>query len=669
MKTILTYSLLVLTLVFPTQGQNLLPYLQDTLKGITLHEIYIEEEVSSTQPLSFYKKDQFASVEDILERTSGVSLVRRGNYAMEPTFRGMSGGQVNVTIDGMRMFGACTDKMDPVTSYVEPNNLNSLSLDFPNLHGSSIGGNLNLKIKEPIFNADKSWSGMAGVGYHSVSNGMNSLLSLNHSKGKWAYRINSVYRNHGNFTADGGKKVAFSQYEKFNLSFSAKYKLATYALVKIDFLMDNAWNVGYPALPMDVGFAKARIFAVAHQKFFTNGWLDNMETKLYLNSIRHSMDDTQRPDVAMHMDMPGKSDTYGFYWNGQLKKIGKHQLSVKVDGYQNLSRAEMTMYAPGEDPMFMLTWPEVNRSVLGLFIAEVIALNKKLDLTINARIEGASSKIIDDFGKKQLEVFGYDTDKTFYELPKSLSSDLNWKIGENWNTGISLAYAERLPTVSEQFGFYLFNSQDGYDYIGNPELALEKAGKLEGSFTYTKGWGSVTGKAFFYQFEDYIMGIADETLSPMTIGANGVKIYQNIPFATLSGWEMQFQAKPVSWLNMNSSFAFTYGNDHNGNPLPLIPPLKNITALKIGNKKFKIQPETEWGLAQNRIDENFGEDKTPSYIVFHLRGTFQLKNQKSTTTINGGIENIFDRNYHQHLDWGNIPRPGRNIYLSLNYSF
>ena len=40
--------------------------------------------------------------------------------------------------------------------------------------------------------------------------------------------------------------------------------------------------------------------------------IDNWETKLYFNTITHTMDDTKRPVVPIHMDMPGWSDTYGF---------------------------------------------------------------------------------------------------------------------------------------------------------------------------------------------------------------------------------------------------------------------------------------------------------------------------------------------------------------------
>ena len=53
-----------------------------------------------------------------------------------------------VTIDGMRIFGACTDKMDPVTSYVEVSNLSEATISSGqqgSCHGNTIGGSIDLK--------------------------------------------------------------------------------------------------------------------------------------------------------------------------------------------------------------------------------------------------------------------------------------------------------------------------------------------------------------------------------------------------------------------------------------------------------------------------------------------------------------------------------------------
>jgi len=53
---------------------------------------------------------------EILEDNSSIQLVKRGGYAFEPVINGLTGGQTTITIDGMCVFGVCTDKMNPMTS-------------------------------------------------------------------------------------------------------------------------------------------------------------------------------------------------------------------------------------------------------------------------------------------------------------------------------------------------------------------------------------------------------------------------------------------------------------------------------------------------------------------------------------------------------------------------
>ena len=74
-------------------------------------------------------KGKVASIDEHLAELSHVNLVRRGSYAWEPVVNNMQIERVSTTIDGMKIFYACTDKMDPVTSYVESSNLQSILLN------------------------------------------------------------------------------------------------------------------------------------------------------------------------------------------------------------------------------------------------------------------------------------------------------------------------------------------------------------------------------------------------------------------------------------------------------------------------------------------------------------------------------------------------------------
>ena len=65
---------------------------------------------------------------------------------------------------------------------------------------------------------------------------------------------------------------------------------------------------------------------------------------------------------------------------------------------------------------------------------------------------------------------------------------------------------------------------------------------------------------------------------------------------------------------------------------------------------------------------DFGEDQTEAYAVCSLTfgKTFKFNNDSMYAKF--GVENIFDENYSTYTDWRNIPRMGRNFFLTLSYS-
>lgn len=108
------------------------------------------------------------SVDEFLASSDNISFIKRGAYAWEPLLNNMSSERSTITIDGMHIFGACTDKMDPVTSYIESNNLATIDIksgQAGNMHGSTIAGSIDLKRKNTAFTKNKQWKGGYQTGF------------------------------------------------------------------------------------------------------------------------------------------------------------------------------------------------------------------------------------------------------------------------------------------------------------------------------------------------------------------------------------------------------------------------------------------------------------------------------------------------------------------------
>jgi iron complex outermembrane receptor protein len=639
----------------------------DTAKIYPLNEvIVIRNSEQRDTTIDFYKANTSATTEEILSRSGSVQMIRRGNYGLEPNIRGFSAGQVSLTIDGMHIHGACTDKMDPITIYVEPQNLYSIDIATGTnglVFGSSLGGAVNVQLAEPTLSETKI---SAGSGYQSSAKAYNGNISVNTGTNQYALLINGVYRKSNNYKAGNGTTIPFSYYEKTNLSLAGRYQLSENEELKSDMLFDDGWNIGYPALTMDVGYAKARIYSLSYNFINNDNILSLCEVKAYRNDITHFMDDTHRPSIPMHMDMPGWSTTYGSYINTHFNFLENHATQIRVDFYRTFVRAEMTMYPPNGLPMFMLTLPDARRISGAIFVKDEWDISNDINASFNGRLENNNSLVTSEFGRQQLSVFGYNTENAKNTLLKSGTMNLTNRFSENINANFSIGYAERMPTMNESYGFYLYNRFDGFDYIGNPELQNEHSLQSEISTRFQTEFIQIKGTGFFNRINNFIIGAKDGTLSAMTIGAHGVKLFNNLPFATMRGFEFSLILHPQDNLDLISTTKYVQGTDNDSKPLQLIPPLKNLTSVRYRFENITIQNELEYASSQNSIRTSVGEQPTASYLLAHIRASYVLMIENLQVSLNGGVENIFDANYRDHLDWGNIPRPGRNIYLSAS---
>ncbi len=663
-------SALLAGLCFAANAQ--LRNVMDSTRTVELKpvSVFAKEKSASQQMVTFFKANDAATLEDILSRLPEIAMIRRGPYGMEPAIRSFSDGQINVLIDGMRMHGACTDKMDPTTIYIEPINLENLQLQTGGsgfLKGSAIGGTVDMKLAEPHFQDEQKVHGAVNSGFQSVSKGFYESAWLNYSAGRWALRASGTYRHNSNYTDGNGNEVPYSQFEKANYSFSARYRYSANTYLKADLLADDGWNIGYPALPMDVGNAKARMASLGLENEDRSRHWYHWTAKIYANQVHHQMDDTHRQNVPMHMDMPGQSSTLGAFAEGNRSLGNSQNLLVRADVSSTFLQASMTMYPLGEPPMYMLTWPDNRRNQAGASLVWQWHADSLVTVRVSGRADIVNSHLTSQEAKDQVSIVGSSESRT--DFLKNISAQVSRKFSQAWLATATLGYAERMPTAGELYGFYLFNARDGYDYIGSTTLKTENALNAEASLAWQKPGVRLQMNAFYSQIANHITGVVDPTLSTMTIGAKGVKVYQNLSNAMLTGLELSAQVKLLTKTEILSTLKYTHGVGNDNEPLPFISPLKNITSLRYLHNRFSAQLEYEATMAQNRINKNAGESPTPGYFLVNARLGYVPACCNNRFSLQAGVENIFNVAYREHLDWGNVLRPGRNAYMQLKYSF
>ena len=286
------------------------------------------------------------SVDEFLSSSDNISFIKRGAYAWEPLLNNMSTERSTVTIDGMHIFGACTDKMDPITSYVESNNLAAIDIKSGqegSLHGATVAGSIDLKRRSTPFSIERKWNGTYQSGFEFNNKQFFNLGNVSYSSNKFVADGSISYRKADNYYDGNDDEVKHSQYKKFNSSLGLAYKTSDLSSVRLDAIFDMAKDVGFPALPMDLSLSRALITSASYKQLFKEGLVRVIDSKVYFNAIEHYMDDTTRPENLVHMDMPGWSTTYGLVSKANVKK-NSYSSEIQLNAYDNLSIAEMRMY-------------------------------------------------------------------------------------------------------------------------------------------------------------------------------------------------------------------------------------------------------------------------------------------------------------------------------------
>lgn len=611
-------------------------------------------------------KGQAASIDEHLGELRNVNLVRRGSYAWEPVVNNMQTERLSTTIDGMKIFYACTDKMDPVTSYVESGNLQSISLNSgldgnPQATGN-IGGSLDLKLRKVGFDSDPrhinvsaghEWNG------HLQVYGADAALS-----GSRAYLNTGLfYRDADNYRTGGGEILKFSQFSKVNVFANAGLRLSDSDILESTLIFDRATDVGYPALNMDVSKAQGFISSVSYKHLFSGA---SWETKAYYNHIIHIMDDTTRPDVEIHMDMPGDSWTTGLY-SLLTTSIGgdnsaQHDLAVNYDLYYNRLFADMTMYPGGAAPMYMVTWPDVGTLNTGIAATDNVSIDSRQSLRLSGKLAWQRQNLNNEEGYHGQKVFFPLMTDSYYQTIGRVAAAYQLSL-TNSVFSIGTGWGSRAPTVTEAYGYYLNNTFDQYDYMGNPHLRNESAFELNGSARYQGQDLSIGLEANVFLFRDYIIGRLDGRLSAMTVGAEGVKVYRNLDRATIAnitvdaGWQITDR---IAW---SGNVRYALGRDDADDPLPLISPLAWRTELEFRHNRLQAQVELRGNARQRDFSAKYGETQTSAWNIVNL----SLQYGFESFTLRGGVENLLDLRYSSYSDWNNIPQKGRNVYLNLTF--
>ncbi|RBA29206.1 TonB-dependent receptor domain-containing protein [Flavobacterium tibetense] len=674
----------------------------DSIKVTPLKEVIVSGDIRKDPAQVIIKSDyqnkvvQPKNSGQLFEDINGFSLIKRGNYAVEPSFRASQYEQLNIQYDGgTKAYHACPNRMDPITTLVNPEEVTRIEIikgPFSVRYGTNFGGVINMVTQTGTL-ANKKIQGSISSGYESNGNSSVNMINLMSRINKFYIAGNLSYRDYGNYE-DGNQNEIPSSFRNTGYGLKFGYDFNEKNSLQASFRQNFGRDVLHAGLPMDTDKDDSTIGSLDYKLTSNNNYFKGLHAKIYYSFVDHIMSNYRRPsftnsEAIALVDATTFGGKLESEWNlGTNWKLfgGTDFVALSREGNRNrlVKRNMMGVLLPTPLAFEDKIWQDSYTNTLGAFLEARYFITEKASLTLGSRLDFVSSN-------------AEDLDPTFAALYPNLekrnetnySGNISFKqyLPNHKTVEISYGRGSRSASIEERFIAFFNIGRDPYEYVGNPNLKAEVNNQFEISFNGKKFFEGKTinqinyGIATYYSiYENYILGVVDETLirkyNPTTPPIHP-KVFRNIDNAMKTGFETYLDVKLYNHFNFLTELAYVYteNKDFNEN-LPLTPPLQ--TRFKLGYETEKFWASVQYNLTarQPKISQSFDEIATPGYEVMDIKAGFSpLKN----LSIGGAVLNVFDQYYNNHLtfafnnqpDFGRTPitEPGRNFTLFVNYKF
>ncbi|OGT32845.1 MAG: TonB-dependent copper receptor [Gammaproteobacteria bacterium RBG_16_51_14] len=608
-----------------------------------------------------------------LKAVPGMSVIRKGGTDGDPVFRGMAASRLNILLDGENIYGGCSNRMDPPTAYVFPETYDRVTvLKGPQtvLYGPGASAGTVLFEREHRRLEEAGWkfngSLMGGsFGRHD------EVLDLRAGNPDFYVRGTASHSHAGDYRDGDGIKV-HSEYTRWSAGGAAGWTPDQDTRFEVSTTRSDG-EAAYADRGVDGSRFARDHYGIRFDKTNMAPWLEKVEVQAYYNYIDHVMDDYKlRRFVSQGMGhepsaMNPDRTTTGGRLALALRPGGLTKLTLGLDSQSNehTGRISMSMqvgmngYTPGqwsdpyqgkprvEDALFEqegvfaeLTQlaGEQGRIVAGLRSDWWSARDRRLTLDQMGTLNPTANKERDETlfsGFARYEHVLPDTGATLYA---------------------GLGHVERFPDFWELF--YKEGTTNNRSSFASTDA--EKTNQLDAGATWKSGrWsGSVAG--FYNRIDDFIL-IQSNVSRGTGMLTRTVTVTRNVDATTWGGEAGLSYAFSPEWQG-GVSLAGVHGrNETDHHALGQMPPLEGRFDLAWDNRVWSAGALLRLVSAQDRYALNegniVGQDLGPTsgFGVFSINGGYRLK---QGIFITGGVDNLFDRTYAEHISRNGASIPG-----------
>jgi iron complex outermembrane receptor protein len=624
-------------------------------------------------------------VGEALEQTPGVYKIRKGGIASDIVLRGFQGKDLNVLIDGQRIYGACPNHMDPSAFHVDFAEVDRIEIGkgpYDVKNQGSLGGVVNVVTRK------------AEQGFHAFGNlstgsygFINPSATASYGRqtfsllGGYSYRSSSPYTDgDGNrFTEGVNFRSEAVDSDAFRIGTAwAKVSANPFAghLVQLSYSRQESDHVLYPYLQMDAVYDDTDRINAGYQIDNISGFVRSLRIHSYFAQVNHWMTDEYR---ASSVNMPRE---YSMGTLAGTRALGGkfetvlNTVTVGVEAFQRDWDATTRMAGAGYASQYSI--PDVRTSSIGIYSEYSKPFTDWMRLSLGGRLDSMTTAADESRANTNL-YYAYNSTRltsTTNNFPSG-NMRLSFKTPVGIDVSGGVGHTVRVPDARER---YFALKRMGSDWVGNPLLKPSRNTGMDASISYRHQSLLLESNLYLDYIDDYV-SVIPKTKTNLVSGVmnSNARSYQNVN-ARMYGGEFLVSYLFTRRLFLNSDLSYVRGT-RDIDPasgiltpdLAEMPPLRSRTSLRYYTGRFLGEIEGVFAGAQENVDTTLGEQPTAGYGIANVRAGMNFKG----ASLMVGLDNLFGRKYYEHLSYQRDPfrsgarvyEPGRNLLVQISYRY
>jgi len=632
---------------------------------------------------------------EALKQVDGIDIVRKGAIANDVVLRGFQRDNINVLLDGVRLYGGCPNRMDSPAfhfDFAEVETIRIIKGPYDLSNPGSMAGVIDAQTKgaAPGAHADVnltygSWnminaSGTASYGGDKADGLLGYAYKYSDPpKSGDGKRITDIYPS-GSKNAYRHDQLGSRAYEINTVWFKGGYVPAGGGKLDLTYSYQNADHVLYPYLLMDADYDRTHQINLSYTRENLTPVFTHLKLQAYWNQVDHLMDDTLRnsslPNMMVTRDYSMQTDAYARVMGAKLQTgwaLAGGELRGGIDYYDRTWNAlnKLAPFSYAVQPMI----PDVNTDNFGAFVEYSHPLSETVTLKGGVRGDWTDSEARSLSATRLALLYqpywGDDAkDNTDFFSPSG-NVQLTWKPLSEWEVFLGMGSGVRVPDPQELFmGLQRPSMPGNSNWVGNPGLDPTRNNQADIGVKYATDRYYVHASLFYSRLDDYITVVEVPAPSATTLPA---RTFANAK-AEMWGGELGSQVALPADLYLLLSLSYTEGeNRDTDEPLAEIPPLQGSLGMRYDVGSWFLELTEEFADRQDRVDEALQESETGGWAITDLKGGVYW----GDWTVYAGLNNVFDKQYYSHLSYQRdpfrsgyrVPENGRNVYVTVNYRY